>query len=850
MKSILKISGSFIISLLLFFTSFDGILNDNEEINYHASYNASKVSSASVINEEQFVYENTSYKSIYSENVAYDSISAETIEDIDLSGIYWSADNLPYNGFSQSVTVNGLSENLTVIGYSDASFTEAGEYTASASLLYDDGVSKKAFEIKHKWSITPIEYDMSDFTFSGGRIIYDGNIHYPAIKGEIPIGLDGSTPAYSFSGGVRNVSEGNKEITVRFVSTSKNYKAPENITVNMEILPKEITVTWKNDLFTYNGEVQKPTAKASECSISVSGGAADAGKYTAQAKADDSNYIVSNPSFVFIIQKVYNSWITEPTVADTYEGKLPVPSALAYDGEVIFTYFSDVELKEEVTPSAIGRYYMTAYVPESKNYYELSYVTLSFEIIKIVPVEFCVDLLIEKIVAMKQISKEDIYAYYINNDDSRSEIEFSDIKIQYQNGALPLAKDSYVTFSIGGFELKKDIQTALGDYDISGVFWKTGVFVYDGEYKTFELLGLPDGVSVLKYSQSPVKDAGVYEISAVLDYDKENYNEPKIPSGSLIIKKCIITLPEIPSTVYNGEIFIPSIEISPLYTFTVPEARRAGVYSVKFELTDKNNYEFLDNIDEGIFTVQKRKVTVSVNRDGSFSVKAGSIIEKDSLLEEFYKEDGYIYMKVNNPDYDVTVLPIKEKSEPFPFWIIILILFAVLLSMGIYILVINRRKIFAAASSFKAKFFEKKQISKTSGKKDFKKKKENPVLETLLAVDEAYADTLISDFMAKNLITDMKSVIKTNGRKHAIINIDTISEHFSAGDTVDINSLKSQGLISSDAKYVKVLARGVIDKPINVIANAFSLTAVKMIALTGGTAKRAHTSNKINSKIK
>jgi ribosomal protein L15 len=56
--------------------------------------------------------------------------------------------------------------------------------------------------------------------------------------------------------------------------------------------------------------------------------------------------------------------------------------------------------------------------------------------------------------------------------------------------------------------------------------------------------------------------------------------------------------------------------------------------------------------------------------------------------------------------------------------------------------------------------------------------------------------------------------------------------------------MKDKGIIPSDAKYVKVLARGIIDKPINIIANSFSLSAVKMIALTGGSAKRAPTTNK------
>ena len=51
--------------------------------------------------------------------------------------------------------------------------------------------------------------------------------------------------------------------------------------------------------------------------------------------------------------------------------------------------------------------------------------------------------------------------------------------------------------------------------------------------------------------------------------------------------------------------------------------------------------------------------------------------------------------------------------------------------------------------------------------------------------------------------------------------------------------MKEKGLIGKDVLYIKVLGAGVIDKPLHVSANAFSLSAVKMIALTGGTAKKA-----------
>ncbi|MBE6667739.1 MAG: hypothetical protein E7607_05480 [Ruminococcaceae bacterium] len=74
------------------------------------------------------------------------------------------------------------------------------------------------------------------------------------------------------------------------------------------------------------------------------------------------------------------------------------------------------------------------------------------------------------------------------------------------------------------------------------------------------------------------------------------------------------------------------------------------------------------------------------------------------------------------------------------------------------------------------------------------------------------------------------------GTRKAEINIDTISRMFYAGDTVTLNSLKEKKLVGQKVGSVKVLGRGVLDKPLRVVAQDFSASAVKMILLTGGEA--------------
>ena len=107
-------------------------------------------------------------------------------------------------------------------------------------------------------------------------------------------------------------------------------------------------------------------------------------------------------------------------------------------------------------------------------------------------------------------------------------------------------------------------------------------------------------------------------------------------------------------------------------------------------------------------------------------------------------------------------------------------------------------------------------------------------------IDAEYADSAITDSLARDLIRKEKD-IATEGNSKKIINVDTLSRSFSSGDRVDINVLKRKSLIPYDTGYIKVLARGIIDKPLTVYANDFSLSAVKMIALAGGKSVKVNT---------
>ena len=136
----------------------------------------------------------------------------------------------------------------------------------------------------------------------------------------------------------------------------------------------------------------------------------------------------------------------------------------------------------------------------------------------------------------------------------------------------------------------------------------------------------------------------------------------------------------------------------------------------------------------------------------------------------------------------------------------------------------------------KAKEEEKRLAEEKAKEEERRLAEERAHMEELQRqqVSAAEVKEIVSDETASILIEKEVDEEKIFGNKKGIINIDTISRNFEAGDIVTINSLKDKKLIDKNVCFVKVLARGIIDKPLIVKAQDFSLDAAKMIQLTGG----------------
>ena len=116
-----------------------------------------------------------------------------------------------------------------------------------------------------------------------------------------------------------------------------------------------------------------------------------------------------------------------------------------------------------------------------------------------------------------------------------------------------------------------------------------------------------------------------------------------------------------------------------------------------------------------------------------------------------------------------------------------------------------------------------------------------PVIEILsdgtVHADAALADQLISDEEAEAKIEIISVEPSKREGKLGEINLDVICDNFDDDDVVDVDALKEKRLIPSKIGRIKVLARGIMYKRLEIRASKFSLQAVKMINLAGGKAE-------------
>ncbi|MBR2343196.1 MAG: uL15 family ribosomal protein, partial [Clostridia bacterium] len=774
--------------------------------------------------------------------------------DYDLSGVRWSGSDFVYDGTRRSVYVSGLPEGVSVIGYTDAGAADAGVYYASVALEYDRrNYNEPTLEL-YRWEIHPGRYDLSGISFTDAVCIYNGREQYPTLSGSLPVGADGSVLGYSLSSGATDVTDAPRSVTLSFILTSDNYECPPPRTATVTVLPLGINVSWGSTELYFDGGVKLPAAYATECAIALAGGGTDAGEYTATARSLNKNYYVINSSIDFTVHPARNEWIETLVAEDVFLGGAPALFASARFGEVRYAIYTDPELSERAElPLAAGRYFAVAYVDAEQNFGALTGSPVAFNCIPVLPTKLTASPNRTRFSAYTVPAPELLGLTVINNDGTSFTPESDSVTVVCESASSLRVGDGYLTVRYGSLSVHIEIEVERANFDTSGVYWSGVEHVYNGEGVTPMLLGLPEGLSVIGYTVENVRAVGIYPLGAMLDYDRSNYNPPEIPKGELVIKKAQITPAFLNNPTYDGGEHYP-ISASPLYTPIVSAPFvEAGEYTVSFVLTDPESYTLAgDGTAE--FVIHRAPVYVTVSdlvlylfereKAPTGKIVSGALPESEV---KYAVVGERVTAYTDNPNYLLYVtegeLIRRDTLSPSARRITLTVsLGLLLLTLFIFLVIYKRDKIGALLGKGHVRRADDGVITDTGvifG---------GGVGEELLSVDVLRAESLISNAMARTLLVRAEETIYTEGRGRAVINLDTLSEEFSAGERVDVNILKERGLVPEGTAYLKVLARGVIDKPLVIYATSFSLSAVKMIALTGGEAKKVQISGKRNDR--
>lgn len=780
--------------------------------------------------------------------------------DYDVSGAYWSSDSFVYDGAMHTVTLHGLPSGIKVTGYANNTASNVGEYIAAAGISYDDANYNHPDLPRLSWSITPASYPLDGFDFSCGEFIYDGSEHYPILIGEMPIGKDGIKLSYHFSRGVCHVDEGECSVTVTFTTESSNYVAPPPRAYTVKVLPLKTVVTWDGLTFTYDGEWHIPSATSDICEVITDGAAKDAGEYLAKAVSVSSDFEILNPTVSFTVLKAENAFIEGPFIEDFFEGHSINAMASCVYGEAIFEFFLDPECKEPTVPDLAGIYYARAFVPESENYKVLISEAIRFEVLDVFPVFLSAEFTGEKLSAFDVLKGEDLKVVLHYNDGFSKRLLENEYIVKYRNGDSLRYGDTEIEIACDTHSVSLEIAVSRATYDLTGVRWIGLTQTYDGTFRLPGVEGLPMGVSVVEIVGGGL-DAGEYPVSVKLSYDGENYEEPHLPEAVLVIERAVLPIPRVEGLVYSGK----SIELPKSELFTLLSCEdliSAGTYDVKAELSDPSNYVFEDGSREALLkvSVEPKEIVVRVGdvllyRFEEYYVPeieiVGEIFPGDELGLSIVRNGDALSVAATNSNYVLSVeegriVRLSALSPDLKHVITVVMLLLALLILLIIALVLQHRRIAERVSTaitkrrLQKKLEEYRRAPLTEGESEAAR----ALTGFLLPMDEERADSLISNAMAKELIEQRGDVVSTDGWRKSIINVDTLSESFSEGDTIDVNILKNKSLIPYDTAYIKVLARGAVDKPLYVYANSFSHTAVKMLALTGGKAVKVTTQRK------
>ena len=318
----------------------------------------------------------------------------------DMSNVRWNETNIEYEvGVQKEVYLVGLPTGCTAT-YTGNTATEIGNYTATATLVYDAEnynapTLPQGVELTHNWTIAEnvnyIKVAMPQalttvFTYNGQAQTYT------------PTGFDSTAMAI-----VNHIQTNAGEYTVT-VSLNSGYawadaekgKGKDPVTFTFVIGKRVAEIEWGTTSLTYTGEAKKPNVRIKNlcgndvCNLTVTGEQTEANAnkdgnlYAADTRylatitgIDNNNYELptTGTSTQFDILQATNNWTTIPTLEISLVNGQLVESRTGgakFDFENVKYYYkeytADDSTYSETVPQTSGEYMMKAVIAEANNY--------------------------------------------------------------------------------------------------------------------------------------------------------------------------------------------------------------------------------------------------------------------------------------------------------------------------------------------------------------------------------------------------------------------------------------------------------------------------------------------------
>ena len=540
--------------------------------------------------------------------------------------VVWDETPLTYTGAEQAPAalaegVNGAIE-LTVSGGA----TNAGTYTATASTKdanYTLENASLAYTIGPK-SVT-VAWDETTLTYTGAE-------QAPAASAE---GVNGAI-ALTVSGGATNAGT----YTATASTKDTNYTL-DSTSLAYTIEPKRVTVVWDETPLTYTGVEQAPAASAEgvngAIALTVSGGATNAGAYTATASTEDGNYTLESTSFAYSIaaknievslaqigDQKFTGEALRPSVTLQVNGLVP-GDTLVPDTDYTVSYAENVSVGKAtvtVTDMAGGNYaFDTASV-------DFRIVKADAPVLKVVGAtryKFSASgertLTIDGVPANAGTVTYTVGTVTDANDAIASTVTVTDGAVHFTlNGmssfAAGVTVSIPVTVEMENYETAKvTVDLEIIDRDVPTVSAEDITVTYSGTALTeSSIVGSASVDGTWSWAQdvdlSAMIGAGTHIANVLFTpRDQENYAEVTV-TITVTVKPASVAVPTAASgLVYTGAEQV-GVADSTLYTVEGGSAVNAGNYTALVTLKDATNYAWASDFDGKIaWTISKAMPT-------------------------------------------------------------------------------------------------------------------------------------------------------------------------------------------------------------------------------------------------